>query len=211
MRPIIEDGIDEEEGLDTLSSLPPSPTTRPSLNGLDRELSSKFGASVENNNNNASSGGQHQQQNIMSYTDYLHAQKRMQSRRHLVGASAQQKLLRRLSSVSDDDGGDGDGGETTTTAAATGGAQQSMQTNLTVLTAAAKLRRRADNNDKNAQEQKTLRALEAWGRRGSTTNLMTPDEAVQWDAIFRYVFFLCIYNCLYYIDWFDYESDIICL
>ena len=197
MRPIIEDDIDEEEGLDTLSSLPPSssPTARPSLHGLDRELSTKFGTSMDDTHDNGSSG----QQRIMSYTDYLQAQKKMQSRRHLVGASAAQKLLRRLSS--DDDGGDGDRETTTPTA---GGAQQSMQTNLTMLAAAAKLRRRsaaaqaAANNNKTAKEQKTLRALEAWGRRGSTVNLMAPDEAVQWDAIFRYVLFVYI---IVYIIW----------
>ena len=201
MRPIIEDDIDEEEGLDTLSSLPPSssPTARPSLHGLDRELSTKFGTSMDSNTNNNDSSRSGQQQQNMSYTDYLQAQKKMQSRRHLVGASAAQKLLRRLSS--DDDGGDGDRETTTPTA---GGAQQSMQTNLTVLAAAAKLRRRsaaaqaAANNNKTAKEQKTLRALEAWGRRGSTVNLMAPDEAVQWDAIFRYVLFVYI---IVYIIW----------
>ena len=66
-----------------------------------------------------------------------------------------------------------------------------MQTNLTVLAAAARLRRRAA---KTAKEQKTLRALEAWGQRGSTVNLMTPDEAVQWDVIFRYVYVYFYYG-----------------
>ena len=190
MRPIIEDDIDEEEGLDTLSSLPPSssPTARPSLHGLDRELSTKFGTSMDSNTNNNDSSRSGQQQQNMSYTDYLQAQKKMQSRRHLAGASAAQQLLRSLRS--EDDGGDGGngGGETSPTA---DGAQQSMQTNLTVLAAAARLRRRAA---KTAKEQKTLRALEAWGQRGSTVNLMTPDEAVQWDVIFRYVF-IYIYLC----------------
>ena len=188
MRPIIDDDIDEEEGLDTLSPLSPSssPTTaRPSLHGLNRELSTKFGTSVDNTSHDNDSSGQ---QRIMSYTDYLQAQKKMQSRRHLAGASAAQQLLRSLRS--EDDGGDGGngGGKTSPTA---DGAQQSMQTNLTVLAAAARLRRRAA---KTAKEQKTLRALEAWGRRGSTVNLMTPDEAVQWDVIFRYVF-IYIYLC----------------
>ena len=98
MRPIIEDDIDEEEGLDTLSSLPPSssPTARPSLHGLDRELSTKFGTSMDSNTNNNDSSRSGQQQQNMSYTDYLQAQKKMQSRRHLVGASAAQKLLRSL-------------------------------------------------------------------------------------------------------------------
>ena len=197
MRPIIEDDIDEEEGLDTLSPLSPSSshTARPSLHGLDRELSTKFGTSMDSNTNNNDSSRSGQQQQNMSYTDYLQAQKKMQSRRHLAGASAAQQLLRRLSS--EDDGGDGGhgGGETSPTA---DGAQQSMQTNLTVLAAAARLRRRAA---KTAKEQKTLRALEAWGRRGSTVNLMTPDEAVQWDVIFRYVY---VYISI--MDWFWYRK-----
>ena len=66
MRPIIEDDFDEEEGLDTLSSLPPSPTARPSLNGLERELSSKFGASVENNNNTSNGGPNNNDNNYLT-------------------------------------------------------------------------------------------------------------------------------------------------
>ena len=115
MRPIIDDDIDEEEGLDTLSPLSPSSshTARPSLHGLDRELSTKFGTSMDDTTHDNGSSGQ---QRIMSYTDYLQAQKKMQSRRHLAGASAAQQLLRSLRS--EDDGGDGGngGGETSPTA-----------------------------------------------------------------------------------------------
>ena len=93
---------DEEEGGDAVGNLPststspaaatataPPPPERPSLHGLDREFSVRFGALPTNNNNNDannnddSDNNKQQQQRGPNFKDYLMAQKRLQSQRKI--------------------------------------------------------------------------------------------------------------------------------
>ena len=109
MKPITEGVavVDEEEGsLDSFSNVgAPSPQRRQPLQGLDRELSTKFGptsptAGEINDNNSTNSSGR---QAGPSFTDFLQAQKKLQSRRRL--SQTDLLLQRSASNTSDTSGG----------------------------------------------------------------------------------------------------------
>lgn len=143
MKPITEGVavVDEEEGsLDSFSNVvgaPTSPQRRP-LQGLDRELSTKFGPAsptTGDDNNSTNSSGR---QAGPSFTDYLQAQKKLQSRRRL---SQTDLLLQRSASNTSDTG--------------IGSSRRlygsDIGTNIAVASAVAKLRAKA----KESSEQQT--------------------------------------------------------
>jgi len=147
MKPIAEGVavVDEEEGsLDSFSNVgaPSSPPQHRPLQGLDRELSSKFGptsptAGDDNNSTNSSSG----RQAGPSFTDYLQAQKKLQSRRRL---SQTDLLLQRSASNTSDTAGGGINSSRRLYGSDIG-------TNIAVASAVAKLRAKA----KESAEQQT--------------------------------------------------------
>ena len=108
MKPITEGVavVDEEEGsLDSFSNVgaPTSPPQHRPLQGLDRELSTKFGPTISptavgDDNNSTNSSGR---QAGPSFTDFLQAQKKLQSRRRL---SQTDLLLQRSASNTSDTG-----------------------------------------------------------------------------------------------------------
>ena len=162
--PLEDSWHDEEEGRDALGSLrsaaaaaaSPSRGVRPSLHGLDREFSVRFGALPSNNTGGGQSSPQHQQQQQQqrgpNFTDYLKAQKRLQSQRKiqqlhlsestaamLMSMTATEDHQRRLSDLMENDGDEMEGEQQ----------QQSPQgVNFTALRAAAKFRKaNSDVND----------------------------------------------------------------
>jgi len=145
MKPITEGVavVDEEEGsLDSFSNVgaPTSPQRRP-LQGLDRELSTKFGPTsptVGDDNSTNSSG----RQAGPSFTDYLQAQKKLQSRRRL---SQTDLLLQRSASNTSDTAGGGIGNSSRRLYGS------DIGTNIAVASAVAKLRAKA----KESAEQQT--------------------------------------------------------
>ena len=139
MKPITEGVavVDEEEGsLDSFSNV--GAPNRP-LQGLDRELSTKFGPTspTVGDDNSTSSG----RQAGPSFTDFLQAQKKLQSRRRL---SQTDLLLQRSASNTSDTAGGGINSSRRLYGSDIG-------TNIAVASAVAKLRAKA----KESAEQQT--------------------------------------------------------
>ena len=134
--------VDEEEGsLDSFSNVgAPSPQHSRLLQGLDRELSTKFGPTspytAGDDNNSTNSSGR---QAGPSFTDFLQAQKKLQSRRRL---SQTDLLLQRSASNTSD---------TTGINSSRRLYGSDIGTNIAVASAVAKLRAKA----KESAEQQT--------------------------------------------------------
>ena len=145
MKPIAEGVavVDEEEGsLDSFSNVGAPSPQHSRLQGLDRELSTKFGptsptAAGDDNNPINSSG----RQAGPSFTDFLQAQKKLQSRRRL---SQTDLLLQRSASNTSDTAGGGINSSRRLYGSDIG-------TNIAVASAVAKLRAKA----KESVEQQT--------------------------------------------------------
>lgn len=158
--------VDEEEGHDTLSDLPtslPSPT-KCGLQGLERELSTRRFARGKTNAamtasspSNINSSGRRSHPN---FTDYLQAQRRLSSRSTAVETA--------VSAV----GSDKNNGV---------GRDDNNSDNYASNMASVATKKSA------LQKQKTLRALETLGRRGSAANLTGGGEqnAIMRDDIFE--------------------------
>ncbi|KAL7539976.1 hypothetical protein ACHAXR_009774 [Thalassiosira sp. AJA248-18] len=174
----VDEGHDEEEGGDTIGELPAPlstpvqrPPARPSLHGLDREFSTRFGAlpttttTTSNNNNDGQQQQeqQQQQQRAPNFNDYLKAQRTLQSRRHLAGhlglaAAGQRSTSTRalLTAMNREAAGDDD-------FTSSNPAQQQPpspppaepQFNFSVLTAAAKFRKFGRTASSNANNNTT--------------------------------------------------------
>eukprot|EP00571_Detonula_confervacea_P011661 CAMPEP_0172312424 /NCGR_PEP_ID=MMETSP1058-20130122/17467_1 /TAXON_ID=83371 /ORGANISM="Detonula confervacea, Strain CCMP 353" /LENGTH=407 /DNA_ID=CAMNT_0013025873 /DNA_START=13 /DNA_END=1232 /DNA_ORIENTATION=+ len=183
MQPIVEDVDEEEGGGDNTLGEPPR-SARPSLHGLDRELSTRFGNTTTTTTVSSGSGGQQQQQHVANFSDYLKAQRTLKSHRHL-SQSNNAALLNTMNrqavdvAVAGSETTDNDNDNNT----------PSLQANLAAAAFAAKLRKRAhasntnNTGNRSFEEQKTLRALGQLSRRGSVNNLNIHDS-VPWDDIF---------------------------
>lgn len=181
MKPITEGVavVDEEEGsLDSFSNVVGAPTSpqhsRP-LQGLDRELSTKFGPTsptTGDDNNSTNSSGR---QAGPSFTDYLQAQKKLQSRRRL---SQTDLLLQRSASNTSDTAGGGINSSRRLYGSDIG-------TNIAVASAVAKLRAKARESaeqqtsptNQSTQPQTTSAAKQS----AFTSNQIT---SFGWDEIF---------------------------
>lgn len=165
--------VDEEEGHDTLSDLPtslPSPT-KCGLQGLERELSTRHFAGGGTTNavttasspSNINSSGRSSHPN---FTDYLQAQRRLSSRRQPLNQPAEVETA--VSAV----GSDTNNGV---------GRDDNNSDNYASNMASVATKKSA------LQKQKTLRALETLGRRGSAANLTGGGEqnAIMRDDIFE--------------------------